>query len=431
MRTNKKGMLRENLIYIYYGVLLLILTSWTSMDSSPAMPLRLAYLGLVILPVFFRKGILPAVLACFTTVAFYGYAYSYMPSMLYIYAGIVLVLSFFIVDNTHHKVPPALVTLLLYVTFVNFVTGGRIEDITYSFFIFLILFLSVSKYDDSFFNRMSFVFAIVTLVLSIFFLTSIDQFATMYAFGEDLERAGWTDPNYFGTVLGMGTVFSVLQLLYNKESPLFFRLMYIAVIIVSVIVLALNASRGSVVALVGSIAVLMLFTKAKTIYKVLSIVAAAGFIVFLYNSGYMDLLIYRSLEDTASTGGGRLSIWVHKLNRFSEGGVLNILFGYGYNGGLFITGSNLGFHNDFVAALVDYGLIGFVIYLWAVFSPIVKVFKNKSPNRIVVYTLMVYFILTSFSLEPVTAGRLPYIMLLFTIYVLANQTTNDINVNKV
>lgn len=421
MKTNKKGKNRENLIYIYYGVLLLILTSWTSIDSSPAMPIRLAYLGLVILPVFFRKGILPAVLACFTTVAFYGYSYSYMPSMLYIYAGIVLVLSFFIVDNSHPQVPRAIVTLLLYVTFVNLVTGRRIEDMTYSFFIFLILFLSVSKYDDSFFNRMSFTFAIITLVLSIFFLTSIDQFARMYAFGEDLERAGWTDPNYFGTVLGMGTVFSVLQLFNNKKNPLIFKLTYIAVIIVSAIVLILNASRGAVVALVGSLAVLMLFTKAKTTYKVLALVAAAGFIVFLYNSGYMDLLIYRSLEDTASTGGGRTSIWVHKLNRFSEGGVLNILFGYGNNGGLFITGSNLGFHNDFVAALVDYGLIGFVIYVMAVFSPVVLVYRKQSPNKNKVYVLFTYLMLTSLSLEPITSGRLPYILFFLIIYIMATK----------
>lgn len=53
----------------------------------------------------------------------------------------------------------------------------------------------------------------MTLVLSLYFILLRDQFTQdYYAQGSGLERTGWMDPNYFGMVLGMGTVASIIQI---------------------------------------------------------------------------------------------------------------------------------------------------------------------------------------------------------------------------
>lgn len=427
MKQKNTIFVRKNFVYVYYGILLLILTSWTNTESAPPMIFRLVFLALTIVPAFYRAESLSAVLTCFTSIAFYGYSDSYMPTMLYIYAGLVLVLSWFVKVRSHMKIPNVLVLFTIYVTLINFITASGVQDISYSFFIFIMMYLMVGRQDDDFFNRMSFAFAIITFVLSIFYLTSTNEYAVQYASkAEGLERYGWTDSNYFGTVIGIGTVFSVLRLFRDKEISRLLKIFHIVVIVISLMTLALNASRGAVVSVVGALVVCMLFTKIKVIYKIMLLIVGIGFLFFLYNSGYMDVLIYRAMEDTATTAGGRTGIWIGKLDYWMRGGFFSLFFGKGQVGGLNISGNLVGFHNDFLAALVNYGIVGFIIYLWVVFLPLFKVYQTKSPNTIVVFTLVVYLILTSFSLEPVTAGRLPYVMLLFAIYILANQNVNGV-----
>lgn len=424
MHKNNTVLKREKWLLLYYGILVVVLTSWRNIEVAPPMTFRLAFLALVLIPAFFRKDVLPVALTCFLSIAWNGYAYSYMPTMLYIYAGIVFLLTFLMKDRNSFPIPSAVLLLTVYVTVVNVVTGGHLlHDFTCSFAMFLLFYLMIGRDDSSFYDKMCFAYAVVTLVLSILFLTAFDQFAVQYsALGSNLERSGWTDPNYFGTVLGIGTVFSVLQLYNRRDLSTIVRIFYIVVIGVSVIALATNASRGSIVAVAGSLAIVMLFSKARPIYKVLTLAAAAVFIVFVYNSGYMDLLIYRSMDETAATAGGRTTIWISKLNAWINGGVFNVICGTGIEAGYLVTGSNLGFHNDFVAALVDFGLIGFVVFMSILIKPIVTAFRSKSANRVTVYALSAYLFLVSMSLEPLTSGRFPYVMLLLTIYIIANQS---------
>ena len=423
MQKNNTISKRERWLLLYYGILLVVLTSWRNIEMAPPMTLRLVFLALVLIPAFFRKDVLPIALTCFLSIALNGYAYSYMPTMLYIYAGIVLVLSSVMIDRNSFQLPTSVLILTFYATVVNVIMGGRpMHDFTCSFAMFLLFYLMIGRDDSSFYDKMCFAYAVVTLVLSLLFLTAFDQFAVRYsALGSDLERSGWTDPNYFGTVLGIGTVFSVLQLYNRKDLTTLVRIFYIVVIGVSVIALVTNASRGSIVAVAGSLAVVMLFSRARPVYKLLTLVAAVVFIIFIYNSGYMDLLIYRSMDDTADTAGGRTTIWINKLNVWINGGLFNVIFGTGIEAGYLVTGKNLGFHNDFVAALVDFGIIGFVVFMSALLRPIVTVFRRKTANRVTVYTLSAYLFLTSMSLEPLTSGRFPYVMLLLSIYIIANQ----------
>ena len=60
--------------------------------------------------------------------------------------------------------------------------------------------------------------SLVTLVLSTYFIIFQDRFTEdYYAQGSGLERSGWMDPNYFGMVIGMGTVAAMVQITKYRE----------------------------------------------------------------------------------------------------------------------------------------------------------------------------------------------------------------------
>ena len=79
-------------IIYYYAVLMLVMMSWTDYNSFPSMMLRIVFLIAVMVPGFFDKDcVLPAAITCFWGVAVNGYAYSYMPTQVYLYVGLLLV----------------------------------------------------------------------------------------------------------------------------------------------------------------------------------------------------------------------------------------------------------------------------------------------------------------------------------------------------
>ena len=409
--------------------MLLVLVSWKSDTVAPAMTLRLLYLAALLIPAFIKPKWLTPVLVCFMSITSYGYAYSYLPTMLYLYA-IIMVVALFVGSTKvkqHLTVPPILVFTFVYVTIINFMSGSGIEDITYSTFIIIVFLLLTDKKINTEFNVLCFAFSVVSLALSLFFATTFENYAVSYVGGTDMERGGWTDPNYFGMVVGMGTVASLIQFSRGKEIPLVLKLYYVAVILVSLVVLIVNASRGAILAVGIASLIILLSSRTKVIYKILATSLIVVFGIYLYNSGYFDLLIYRSMDETASTGGGRTTIWLYKLDKFfTDGNVMNWMVGYGYDGGLKIGNKLMGFHNDYVAFLVEFGFVGLFAFLYILFSPLKNIRRLPKYYRTALLSAVIYLALTGASLEPLTAGRFPYWAFYFMILVLgyeANQKT--------
>ena len=82
---------------------------------------------------------------------------------------------------------------------------------------------------------------------------------------------------------------------------------------------------------------------------------------------------------TEDNGGGRLQIWKNGFEKYINGNAFNIAFGYGY-GGVDVLGERLVtniMHNQFLQVLFNYGLIGFVLYLWCLFNCFNNIIKNN------------------------------------------------------
>lgn len=385
------------------------------------MVLRLAFMAAALLPAVLNKEVCyPAILTMFYTISLDGFAYSYFPSTLSLYVIMTLVITIFYSRKIKTGTIPIFILLFALYTFVIDLifgvagNGSAFFQSTLYCFVLMVCFLILCNRDiDSALSQMPLCFAVTTVVLSIAFLTHREQFV-LQEIG-DMERTGWADPNYFGVALGMGTIVGMIKMFNGdwKNLTLVEKAVYIAAVVLSVPALALNASRGAILSVVVGFLVLLLFSKAKVGYKIIISFVALIAVVYLYNNQYFDLLEYRIMNDEG-TGSGRTEIWSSKLSAFSNGNPLKLIFGYGHVGGANIGGRHIGFHNDFIGFLVDYGLIGLIFLLYMLYYPI-RILPKGSLEKPSVIVLIVFLAMSFVTLEPLLTGIMGY----FTFYMYA------------
>ena len=418
---NKKNLY----IVIYYIILLLVLASRTNVDSEPPMVLRLFYVFAVVLPCLVTETVsYPAIITVFLTIGHYGFAYSYMPYMTYIYGVLTVGLTLlFLGKNKLFRIssPPLVVLFTVYVFLVDLISGIGYsqshfpEDVDWCFLMLICFFCFAKGKEENTEKQLSIAFAVITVVLSLLYLLFRDVFVQDYGLQSGLERVGWADPNYFGMVIGMGAVVGVYMMLSNNWKQISFaeKNLFRAAVIISLPTLALNASRGAILSVLVAVMILMMYTRAKLGYKTLLVIAAIVVIVLLYQNHYFDLLQYRIADDDG-TGSNRTVIWARKLQLYSQGNILQWLFGFGYTGGFYITGVAGGFHNEFLAFLVDYGVVGLVMLVLLLYYPIKLSYHNLNKRPLVV-TLIMYLVMCFLTLEPFTHA----LMMFFSYYFYA------------
>lgn len=407
----------------YYFLLLIVLISWKSPNVAPPTPLRLAFILAMVFPAIIKyQDWMTPVVICFTAISRYSFSFSYLPYEIGIIA-FVMILCAVIIRRKKVVIPSYLMFLALYTFFMDLITGGSVLPITYSLVIIISFFFFVDFQTYFAYKHISLAFCIASVVLSILFLTTRDQFAVTYGeWSAGLERSGWTDPNYFGMAIGMGCVAASIML-FSAKNNLLMKCSYVGVIGLTLVVSVLNASRGAILSIAISMVILLFFSKTKVVYKVLVIILAAMFLVFLFNNGYFALLEYRIQNDSGG-GGGRLDIWALKLSAyFEDGNFLNKLFGYGgyYGANRLAVNTSMtttGSHNDFVAFFVNYGPIGFMLLLYILFAPVHE-FLKRQRNNIPLLAVSVYIALCCFTLEPLSFGHLPYFAFIFYAIVIS------------
>lgn len=410
---------QKNLI-LYYFLLLVVLCSWSDPVNSPNMILRLVYLMAMILPAYiYQPNLLPHIIICFTSISFYGYAATYLPTDYNVYTLILLALSVLPFKNkrNHIKIPNLLVILALYTLAIDITTGERLEFINYSSLATIFTLYFVSK-DGKYNNLYYYAFIVTTLVLSVFFLAVGDQFVVEIQ-GQD--RIMWKDPNYMGCVAGVGIVCAYYLLVKNLYSRKWIKYLLLATIILGVVMILKNASRGAALCVASGIIVVTMYSKISLKKRIIIVALVVIGVVLMYRFGLFSALEQRIMYDESGTGSGRTNIWALKLLLFSEEPIYTLLTGLGFRGGFmlgFVEG--YGFHNDFVAFFVDYGIIGFILFVCMLLYPLFLVRKNKE-NKAIVTALTVYLLLCCMTLEPFNAGRLTYFYIYIFIYILAKQ----------
>lgn len=404
--------MKNKYLLFYYVILIVILCSWTSTTSSPNLSLRLVYLFALTVPAVLSENWVPLVFTCFMTVATQGFAYSYFPSGVeyYGYCALfsIILLAVFNKKGNFRSIPPIIYITVIYVSLIDLLTSLEIQPFTYMGLMLVCIIASIGFDGENYRLKWATAFSIATIVLSAAFLLNRDVFTTMYDAG--LERTGWTDANYFGMVLGMGSIISVNELFVNEQNiSKYVKVIFYSCIAISLPVLFMNASRGAILSVSVGMLVTFIGAKIKPIQKYLIIAAFVAFIGLLYTNEYLELFIYRvnNLQGGDATNG-RVDIWIHKLNAFfNEGSIFEILFGYGFENAINV-GVNKGFHNDFVAFIVEYGFIGIILFLTMLLNPY-RIFVANGKKNIYFLSLFGYLIFCLFSLEPFTNGTIPFV----------------------
>lgn len=408
--------------YIYYGFLLLFVSYFQNFDYHFGIEYRMAFLCALVIPCILKdiNWIAPCI-TLFYIVSSSGIGYSIMPTDMYIYA-IVSILVFIFSKYKHlsqNRTPLIWVLLLLWMLLVDFLTSFRIED---SFYCMIFLMLIGRSTDFHLLCkqpiiRYSFIFA--TLALSILILMNKEMLYISMNYQGDMQRVKINHLNYSSMTMAIGTIFSVLCFLRKKEK-LFIKVASVVTFSVSIIAMSFLGSRGAILDIIVALIFVLLVHDIKKKYKVLIVIAFILGTMYLYQKGYLDILIYRMENDVTGDGSGRGEIWDRKLSAFFSGDILNQIIGYGFDGGHYLGGEFRFCHNDFIAFLVEYGYVGLILFASFLLYPVRLAFKNDRKYLSEVIILMIFLVTACFTLEPISNAQLSFFLLYFSICALAH-----------
>lgn len=420
MKRSDKG------LYLYCLALILVYLFVTFTGRSVPQPVRLAYLVLYFLPVLQDSTWCVAAMSIPMILMRYGGGSGLdtgglLPSHNEVYLFVAIVISMLKADLRANKIPLVLFLFLLWSSFIDMIfdSSGIFILLLESSILLMIVFAAYDKREESL-SKFCYLWICATFALSICFIylrSNSDQYVVDLSIGE--SRQGWMDPNYFGTVLGMGAICAFIELQRNRQLMLFVKVLYIATIAITVIALLYNASRGAILALAISGTILLLYVKIKPIYKALVIGIVVGFLYYLYTNDVMNILIYR-LENDDRTGN-RWIIWADKsADFFLNYNPLHWLMGVGNSEVIKLGGSQSNFlsvHNDFLSIFFQYGIVGFILFIKLLFHPIYEAFRKKE-SVVYVLSATAYLSTVLFTLNPISGGQFPYFLFVFYIYAL-------------
>ncbi len=390
----------------YYFVLGIIQALWTNQHAFPPMALRLLITALVLLPMFFKKEIIPFVLVFSMTLRMYlSTKYSYLPDISSINLYFLCVLGLLVwhrslLTNITLKKEDSLplFILIIFGVIIDLLNNGVLGRAS-SFYIFAFSLLFFYKDRESVEYGLA-GFVMVSIFLAAYYYIMYDQFLEDWNRDEGLERSGWADPNYFSIHLGIGLMFS-LSLLFGILKTVYIHIHHYILIFGSFVIFLAIVMTGSRAGLLSSLAIffIAIWQSDKSLReKIIPILFIPFIIILVLMSGYGQLILYRLfVEENIDTAGGRTAIWQLALSNFPVQDWSYFLFGGGWMHRVNLT-NGMDTHNEIIGVLCDYGVIGLVISITLYISILAnKVYDNI---RFRLYIPMIYLFLMFVSLSP-------------------------------
>lgn len=362
----------------------------------PPTIMRLSITMAVFFPLIKYFWLSPAVIILFVGLRFNSVApFGYIPQTWLIYEWTIILIaiihSVLYKKNYIFKFSNVQIYLLIFIFLIDIV-NFKIFSPLFLFVLTLYILYNAIR-DRVSFNIAMLSFVILTITLSIYYFLFAEEFLVSYH-GSDAERATWVDPNYFGILLGCGIVISVTYLFSSIKLNLSYKIIFISCIIIGFITITLQASRGAMLAIVSALTIQLMFSKIRMINKFIILLVSVTGVIYMFNSGYFTLLIDRVLGD--DTGSGRTGIWAEKLGEWSEN-MMNYL-GCGYQSVVYnFSPKGIDCHNEFISILINYGIIGAVIVILAIFRLILL--KN---NRAFIWSTVCFIGVGFMTLSPFT-----------------------------
>lgn len=399
------GLSQKNLFLTYYSIIVAItFFIYVNMIDTTSV-IRASYSLAVILPTIWNVRLLPLVTTCFWGVSLCMFT-PLFPSTTAIVIFAIFIVLILNQNKCKFRVDIILVLIILYFVLNDVFFDSKPFQLETSIFITILLMSCVNDEEGLFY--LSWGFVLMSLLISIIYIFTYKNFIYNYS-NSGLDRAVWINPNYLGGHISLGTA-TAIWLLFNNEickRVKRLKLLLIFSIAICIIVLIINASRGSLLSCSAAFLWYLFASKTKLKIKFLTASAIIIFLFVLYTHNYFDLLLYRLESGTTETGGGRTLIWAAKLNQyFNIDSFVTFLFGVGQIScermAIFIKT-----HNDFVTAIISYGTIGILLLFILYLKPLAMVDKKQ---RSQLFGLLLFLIIESFVLEPLMRGYLIFIL---------------------
>lgn len=198
---------------------------------------------------------------------------------------------------------------------------------------------------------------------------------------------------------------SIISIIY-----LFRRKLWSYVIIILVVFYVFSsAKRGAIVCTLAALLIyyyyISFLSKKVTFSKIAALGAYSALLVVLYayffaEDTYTSQRIYESFnnQDKLVIYSGRDAIYASLWQIFINSGLFHLLFGYGPDATVNLIGIHA--HNDWLEILIDYGLIGSIIYLSFFIATFfyIKKLKTSKYKYMVVTIISVLLLQTFFSM---------------------------------
>lgn len=406
--TDSVAARKDRLFVVYYVFLSIVTVLMTRPHTEVGNIYRILYTLAFFIPTFIRSKWLPFAITVSFCVSMCSFS-PLLPSKTYLLVAVAFAVILLKRQPLSKDVSPINVFFICYIFLIDLFYFDFQELVTYNILLMLCCSNCIKDMDDV--KRLALAFVFISVILSALFLLNFETFLFKYSKEDDISRSGWINPNIFGGHLVTGFI-SAFWLLRGNTSK---KMLSIALLIcmgLTLIVLIMNASRGSIIAAVFPVVIMILFSRIKASYKFLAIIIGIIFIIFSFANGYYELLMYRMTDDTVSTGGLRTTIWRDKIDAFSQKGIVPLLFGVGQTK-CELLAHNVKTHNDFLTALISYGVVGFFMFVIIFFRPLFtsKFFKSVEPSAF--YSLL---IIECTVLEPLFRGY--FIFFMYFLFIL-------------
>lgn len=242
------------------------------------------------------------------------------------------------------------------------------------------------------FYLLAFKGAITQRSLTFFLLLSIVLGYFFFAHAEDVLLERWFYGEAGDMTVNASTIFLVIIPLLFFQKNRWFVLGVAAVIVFFVIY---GAKRGNIVSMVVPLYFLFrasMKSKKNWVSEALVILGFAFLAFFAYRvmTG-SDYLMHRIEETIEGDSSGRDEIYAAAFNTWLNSGHLyNSICGFGTDGTIHLIGVRA--HNDWLEILVDFGLLGVIIYLFF-FVRLFRVAWHNKMNQKAFYALMAVFVI--------------------------------------
>lgn len=411
----------------YYGALIAMLLLFWSDGNIPS-ALRYPFAISPLLPAIFsdKKWLWPS-LICFLTI------FSNMPGeqfifnhFLYVSIAFVVVVYYCIRDG-HVMQPLEIAPFALATVYMIVIDLGAGDQLIHQLNLLVclsaLLAVSSPKEREDVVQYGTYAFIVASIVISIVYWLNFQNFAVEYGRTE-IMRSYYMDPNYQGSILGMGICLAIYKILNQQTGKLWQKILCVLGVVVPLIAMFTLASRGALLAVIVTVLLLMTMSKTSISVKIVMVILGFALILYAYSSHYMDLLVVRMQEKSLITGTNRTVIWESKIDAFSrDNNILHWLFGVGRMNSFMIGEYKLGiygsaFHNQFLAVLVNYGIVGLIGFIYLLLLPIRKARKT---DRLMVAIFMFYLVTVCFTLEPLTTAFPTFWIYYFFVYLYATR----------